>query len=78
MALNGPLDRPSRLHPALSTRQGFALTEEAGSVQNLLRDTVDAIRNLRMVSLHGDAVFTLGSIGVEKTGLPQERLTRLL
>lgn len=54
------------LHPALSTRQGFALIEEAGAVCNLLRDSVDAIRSLRFLSLHGDAVFTLGSIGVEK------------
>ncbi|QGN34491.1 hypothetical protein [Microlunatus sp. Gsoil 973] len=54
------------LHPALSMRQGFALIEEAGSVRNLLRDSVDAIRKLRFVSLHGDAVFTMGSIGVEK------------
>ncbi|GAA3287720.1 hypothetical protein [Nesterenkonia halobia] len=54
------------LHPGLSTRQGFALIEEAGSVRNLLRDSVEAIRGLRLVDLHGDAVFTLGSIGVEK------------
>lgn len=54
------------LAPALSTRQGFALIEEAGSVRNLLRDSVDTIRGLRFISLHGDAVFTLGSIGVEK------------
>lgn len=54
------------LHPALSTRQGFALLEEVESVRNLLRDSVEAIRSLRFVSLHGDGVFTLGSIGVEK------------
>lgn len=60
-------ERRSGLHPALSMRQGFALIEEAGSVRNLLRDSVEAIRNLRFVSLHGDAVFTLGSIGVERT-----------
>lgn len=54
------------LHPALSIRQGFALIEEARSVRNLLRDSVDAIRGLRFVSVHGDAVFTMGSIGVEK------------
>ncbi|SMX74645.1 hypothetical protein BI49514_00947 [Brevibacterium iodinum ATCC 49514] len=54
------------LHPALSTRQGFALLEKAESVRNLLRDSVEAIRSLRVVSLHGDGVFTLGSIGVEK------------
>lgn len=54
------------LHPALSTRQGFALLEEAGSVRNLLRDSVEAIRSLRFVSRHGDGVFTLGSLGVEK------------
>lgn len=59
-------ERRPGLHPALSIRQGFALIEEAGSVKNLLRDSVDAIRSLRFVSLHGDAVFTLGSIGVEK------------
>lgn len=56
-------ERRSGLHPALSMRQGFALIEEAGSVRNLLRDSVEAIRNLRFVSLRGDAVFTLGSIG---------------
>lgn len=60
-------ERRPGLHPALSSRQGAALIEEAGSVQNLMRDSVDAIRSLRFVSRHGDAVFTLGSIGVEKT-----------
>lgn len=54
------------LHPALSSHQGFALIEEAGSVRNLLRDSVEAISGLRFISLNGDAVFTLGSIGVEK------------
>ncbi|GAA1795719.1 hypothetical protein [Brevibacterium celere] len=58
--------RQPGLHPALSPRQGFALLEEAESVRNLLRDSVEAIRRLRFVSLHGDGVFTLGSIGVEK------------
>lgn len=57
---------PPGLHPALSTHQGFALLEEAGAVRNLLRDSVEAIRTLRFVSLHGDGVFMLGSIGVEK------------
>ncbi len=66
MALSPSQGRRPGLHPALSTRQGFALLEEAGSVRNLLRDTVEAIRSLRFVSLHGDGVFTLGSIGVEK------------
>jgi len=66
MALSPSQGRRPGLHPALSTRQGFALLEEAGSVRNLLRDTVEAIRSLRFVSLHGDDVFTLGSIGVEK------------
>lgn len=59
-------ERRPGLNPALSTRQGFALIEEAGSVQNLMRDSIDAIRNLQFVSRDGDAVFTLGSIGVER------------
>ncbi|GAA1809641.1 hypothetical protein GCM10009713_19080 [Brevibacterium celere] len=66
MALSPSQGRRPGLHPALSTRQGFALLGEAGSVRNLLRDSVEAIRSLRFVSLHGDGVFTLGSIGVEK------------
>jgi hypothetical protein len=47
-------------------RQGFALIEEAGSVQNLLRDSVNAIRNLRFVSRHGDAAEREHGIAVEK------------
>ena len=39
---------------------------EAQSSVNLLRDSIEAIRDLREPMLHGDAVFTLGSIGVEK------------
>lgn len=35
-------------------------------MRNLLRDSVGAIQGLRFVSVHGDAVFTLGCIGVEK------------
>lgn len=66
MASSPSQGRRPGLHPALSTRQGFALLEEAASVRNLLRDTVESIRGLRFVSLHGDAVFTLGSISVEK------------
>lgn len=66
MASSPSQQRRPGLYPALSRRQRFALLEEAGSVCNLLRDSVDAIRSLRFVSLHGDAVFTLGSIGVEK------------
>lgn len=62
-----PSDRPSGLHPALSMRQGFALLHEAESVRNLMRDSIQAIRGMRFVSAHGDAVFTLGSIGTEKT-----------
>lgn len=58
--------RPPGLHPALSQQQGFALLEEALSARNLLRDCIEAIRGMRYVSLQGDAVFTLGSIGVEK------------
>ncbi|MFI6578067.1 hypothetical protein ACIBFB_19940 [Nocardiopsis sp. NPDC050513] len=57
---------PAGLHPALSTRQGFALIEEAASVRNLMRDAIQAIRDMRYVHMNGDAVFTLGSIGVEK------------
>lgn len=66
MASNQSRGRRPGLHPALSARQGFALLEEAASVRNLLRDTVESIRSLRVEALHGDAVFTLGSIGVEK------------
>lgn len=33
---------------------------------NLMRNSVQAIRDMRYVDLDGDAVFTLGSIGVEK------------
>jgi hypothetical protein len=36
------------------------------SAQNLLRDSVDALRGLIEPTVHGDAVLTLGSIGVEK------------
>nr|WP_314843378.1 hypothetical protein [uncultured Microbacterium sp.] len=57
----------SGLHPALSTEQGFALISEAQSAQNLMRDAVAAISDMREPVVHSDAVFTLGSIGVEKT-----------
>lgn len=66
MALSPSKGRRPGPHPALSTREGFALLEEAGSVRNLLCDSVGTIRSLRLASLHGDGVFTLGSIGVEK------------
>jgi hypothetical protein len=55
------------MHAALSNQQALALIQEAQSCQNLLRDSVAAIRDLRQPLVHGDAVFTLGSIGVEKT-----------
>lgn len=58
--------RPPGLHPALSQRQGFALLEEVSSARNLLRDGIEAIRGMRFISLQGDSVFTLCSIGVEK------------
>lgn len=61
-----PTGHRSGLHPALSQRQGFALIEEAASVCNLMRDSIQAIRDMRYVHIDGDAVFTLGSIGVEK------------
>jgi len=48
-------------------RQGSALLQETESVRNLMRDSIQAIRGMRFVSTHGDAVFTLGSIGTEKT-----------
>ncbi|MFJ4255165.1 hypothetical protein [Microbacterium sp. NPDC090003] len=54
------------IHPALSMQQTFALIAEGQSVQNLMRDACAAIRGLREPSVHSDAVFTLGSIGVEK------------
>ncbi|QEW03499.1 hypothetical protein [Microbacterium lushaniae] len=57
----------SRMHPALSNQQALALIQEAQSAQNLLRDALEAIRTIRFPILHTDAVFTLGSIGVEKT-----------
>lgn len=47
-------------------RQGFALLQEAESVRNLMRDSIQAIRGMRLVSTQGDAVFALGSIGTEK------------
>jgi hypothetical protein len=56
----------SRLHPALSDQQVLALINEVQSAQNLLRDSISAIADLREPMIHGDAVFTLGSIGVEK------------
>ena len=62
-----PAKRRPGLHPALSRRQGFALLEEAESVRNLMRDAIRAIRDMRYVSTAGDAVFSLGSIGTEKT-----------
>lgn len=63
----GPDQTISRLHPALSKAQGVALHYEVQSAQNLMRDSVEAIRGMREPSLAADAVFTLGSIGVEKT-----------
>lgn len=54
------------LHPALSPRQGMAMLQETSSVRNLLRSTVDAIRQMRYLDADADPVFTLGSIGVEK------------
>lgn len=47
-------------------QQTFALLSETQSVQNLMRDAVAAISSLREPTIHSDAVFTLGSIGVEK------------
>lgn len=47
-------------------QQTFALLAETQSVQNLMRDAVAAIGSLREPTIHSDAVFTLGSIGVEK------------
>lgn len=66
MASNSADQHPPGLHPALSMRQGFALLAESGSVRNLLRGTIVAIREMQYVSDDGDSVFTLGSIGVEK------------
>ena len=57
---------PDRFNDGLDLGQSFALLNEAQSAQNLLRDTVDATLHLRHPTLQGDAVFTLGSIGVEK------------
>jgi hypothetical protein len=56
----------SRLHPALSDQQAYALINEIQSAKNLLRDPISAIAELREPPIHGDTVFTLGSIGVEK------------
>ena len=55
-----------RFNDGLDFAQSIALLNEAQSAQNLLRDAVDAIVNLRHPVVHGDTVFTLGSIGVEK------------
>jgi len=55
------------IDPSLSVAQGFALLSEAQSARNLMRDAVAAIASLREPVVHSDAVFTLGSIGVEKT-----------
>lgn len=57
-------DRP--YDDELTVPQGMSLLNEAQSAQNLLRDGVDAIANLRYTVLHSDAMFTLASIGVEK------------
>lgn len=65
--MSGESARRQRLHPALSQRQAFALLDETGSVRNLMRDSIQAIQDMRLVRIDGDAVLTLGSIGVEKT-----------
>lgn len=52
---------------SLNRAQRLALLQEAQSAQNLLRDSVDAIRKLQYTLIGADAVLTLGSIGVEKT-----------
>ncbi len=66
MEANPFLDSRSSLHPALSVRQALALQEEADSVRNLMRSSIEAIRGMRRVDVEGDSVFTLGSIGAEK------------
>ncbi|MCU4298816.1 hypothetical protein D3I60_17345 [Brevibacterium permense] len=66
MASNSANERPPGLHPALSTRQGFALLEESASVRIHLRGTIDDIREIRYVSADGHSVFTLGSIGARR------------
>ena len=55
-----------QFNDGLDFGQSMALLNEAQSAQNLLRDTVGAIVRLRHPIVHGDSVFTLGSIGVEK------------
>ena len=65
-ANNASLGGMPPIHPALSMQQTFALLAESQSVQNLMRDAVAAIGSLRHPTLHNDAIFTLGSIGVEK------------
>ncbi|MCR6489240.1 hypothetical protein M8542_41140 [Amycolatopsis sp. OK19-0408] len=62
-----PAEPRSALHPALSARQGFALLEESEAARNLMRDSIRAIRDMRHVRTDGDTVFSLGSIGTEKT-----------
>ncbi|MEU1899303.1 hypothetical protein ABZ512_13045 [Nocardiopsis dassonvillei] len=42
------------------------MIEEAASVCNLMRASTQSIRDMRYVQIDGDAIFTLGSIGVEK------------
>lgn len=54
------------LTTALSEQQRLALIGDAQSALNLMTDSVSAIRALREPRLHGDAVFSLGNIGVEK------------
>lgn len=62
-----PQQRRSGLHPSLSMRQGAALLEEAESARNLMRDAIQAIRDMRYVHTNGDGVFSLGSLATEKT-----------
>lgn len=59
-------ENQNSLTTALSEQQRLALIGEAQSALNLMTDSISAIRALREPRLHGDAVFSLGSIGVEK------------
>lgn len=59
-------ENQNSLTTAVSEQQRLALIGEAQSALNLMTDSISAIRTLREPRLHGDAVFSLGSIGVEK------------
>jgi hypothetical protein len=56
-----------KIDDGLNDTQVFALINETQSAQNLMRDAVASIEAFREPIVDGDRVFTLASIGVEKT-----------